>query len=622
MSQNQQVAAWGRLLNASMLAMRQQQFTEAAALLRQIVGTGSQKARQWPNFRQALQVYALALYRSGEIGESLIYQTKVLSLAPADLEARGNFLLLLKTGATHLPNTAEFRRVLHNVLEQADIGEYAVAAAQALLKDAAFAEVFELLRSGTEEQAAKALSQGRFRAMMQAPLLLLLLRNTLIPLPEYESVLRKLRKILLLTYARQLTQQAAASPGKIELEFIGALAHYIWLSEYAIPEDAQETALVEMLSRELEASLNFQPGPAWQTDLACHALYRSGLELSNCERLFDQPTANWKSYMRPLLREWRDYLEEQTLAGQIESLTPTGTGISEQVRRQYEENPFPRWRHDPVAHQRTTAAPWLADFAPGLRPPPGFDGAIDVLTAGCGTGLEPISLARQIQTRRFLALDLSRASLAYALRMARRLGLAEAIDFKQADITQLGGFTERFDLITASGVLHHLENPLAGWRILTELLKPGGVMLVSLYSASGRQSVIRARRLIAEQAWEATPERMRRLRRAVLAGEHEELKPLPLWRDFYNLSMFRDLVFHVNEHHFSIPLIQQHLAELDLRFICMRGLAPPLQARYRASFPQDTDGAAIANWARFEEEHPSTFMSMYGLVLQKPWAGG
>lgn len=147
-------------------------------------------------------------------------------------------------------------------------------------------------------------------------------------------------------------------------------------------------------------------------------------------------------------------------------------------------------------------------------------------------------------------------------------------------------------------------------------------MLVSLYSASARQPVTRARRLIAEQAWEAEPEAMRGLRRAVLAGEYPELKPLLRWRDFYNLSMFRDLVFHVNEHHYSIPLIERHLAELGLEFVCMRGLPPPLQAQYRNRFPHDADGGSLANWTQFEEQHPTAFASMYGLVLQKPLADG
>ncbi|MGD0960533.1 MAG: class I SAM-dependent methyltransferase [Methylomonas sp.] len=616
MSPDRPYTAWNRLLSESLRAMRGQRFSEAAALLRPIVGGDVRKAGLWPNYKQALTVYAGALYQCGEIRAALTYQTKLLNLAPGDLEARGNFLLLLKAGEAHLPDSAEFRRLLPTVLEQTDIGEYALVCAQALLKDAGFAEAFRLILNGAPpEPIFKALNQGRLRALMQAPLLLLLLRRALIPAPAFETVFRKLRKLLLLAYAQP---GASARPGKPELEFIGALAHYVWLTEYAICEDEQETAIVNGLRQELDKEWNLPLSAERQTTLAYFALYRCGLELADCEILLWQAAAGWKSFLQPLALEWQGRLQERRLAAQIESLTPIAAGVSELVRRQYEENPFPRWKHDPAALRRTSAGWWLAGFAPGLRPPAGFDGPIDVLTAGCGTGLEPISLVRQIETRRYLAVDLSRASLAYARLMARRLGLESSIDFAQADITLLGGCAERFDLITASGVLHHLREPLAGWRILAGLLKPGGVMLVSLYSASARQTVNRARQLIAEQAWTAEPSVMRRLRQAVLAGEFEELKSLQQWRDFYNLSMFRDLVFHVNEHQYSIPLIERQLNELGLQFVCMRGLPAPLQARYRADFPDDPQSGSLANWANFEERHPTAFISMYGLVLQKP----
>ncbi|MBD9355281.1 class I SAM-dependent methyltransferase [Methylomonas albis] len=618
MSPNPQFPVWNRLLDESVQAMRQQRYSHTAALLHMIVGNGSRKARLWPHYRQALAAYAFALYRNGDIGQALVYQTQLLLLLPNDPEARGNFLLLLKAGVGRLPDSAEFRRVLHSVFARSDVGEYAVEIARSLLQDAVFSQAVELLLSAADTQIMRALRQGRLRALMQAPLFLQLLRGSLIPLPTFETALRRLRKALLLTYAAPGPAAESTRPGKLEWEFIGALAHYSWLTEYASAEDEQERTVVGLLRQQLEAGLSLPSEPSWQPALAYYAMYRSGLELSDCRAVFTQASVIWKPYLQPLIRDWRACLAERVLAAEIDSLTAIGGNISELVRRQYEENPFPRWQQDPVAHQRLTARRWLASFAHDLQLPIEFDGQVDVLTAGCGTGLEPISLVRQIQTGRYLALDLSRASLAYAKRMATQLGLADAIDFKQADITQLADFSEQFDLITASGVLHHLQNPLEGWRILTGLLKPGGIMLVSLYSEAARQTVVRARTLIAEHGWEATPERMRQFRQAILAGEYEALKPLLQWRDFYNLSMFRDLVFHVNEHRYSLPKIEQQLAELGLCFVSMRGLPMPLQAMYQAGFPQDSHGASLANWARFEEQHPNAFAAMYGLVLQKP----
>lgn len=620
MPPNKQFLLWDQIFNQSMLAFQQQHFNKAAELLRQIADADSKKAKQWPNYRRALSAHAFALYQTGSIEEALIYQTKLLSLLPGDAEARANFLLLLQVCMGHLPDSAEFRHVLYGVLSQTDIGEYAVIAAQALLKDTVFSTVCAQLLACDTSQAVKMLTQGRLRAFMQTPLLRLLLQSTLIPLPDFECLFRKLRKTLLLAYVQPSRLNEAGRPGRIEQEFSGVLANYLWLTEYAIAFDDEESALIDLLRQRLEAGLNVlaPPSAELQSDLAYLALYQTWLTLPGVETLLAQPLKQWKPYLQPLVKEWQVCQEEYGLQQQIANLTAINGEVSELVRRQYEENPFPRWKHDPLAHQKTSAKHWLTTVAPNLKLPLAFDNPVDVLVAGCGTGLEPVSLARQIETNRFLAVDLSRASLSYALRMAKQLGLASVIDFKQADLMQLGDYQERFDLITSSGVLHHLEEPLAGWQILTGLLKPGGIMLVSLYSEAARQTVGHARQLIAANAWQATPERMRRFRQEILDGKYETLKPLCLWRDFYNLSMFRDLVFHVNEHTFTVPLIKQHLAELGLQFIGMRGLSAPILARYRAEFPDDPHGNDLQHWASFEAQHPSAFASMYGLVLQKP----
>ena len=41
---------------------------------------------------------------------------------------------------------------------------------------------------------------------------------------------------------------------------------------------------------------------------------------------------------------------------------------------------------------------------------------------------------------------------------------------------------EKFDIIESAGVLHHMSEPMTGWRVLTDLLKPSGLMRIGLYS--------------------------------------------------------------------------------------------------------------------------------------------
>jgi len=78
-----------------------------------------------------------------------------------------------------------------------------------------------------------------------------------------------------------------------------------------------------------------------------------------------------------------------------------------------------------------------------------------------------------ISRRRVLAIDLSLSSISYAKRKTQEMGIHN-IEYAQADILKIGGITRTFDVIESVGVLHHLADPLAGWRTLVSRLRPGG----------------------------------------------------------------------------------------------------------------------------------------------------
>ena len=94
--------------------------------------------------------------------------------------------------------------------------------------------------------------------------------------------------------------------------------------------------------------------------------------------------------------------------------------------------------------------------------------------------------------------------------------LASRIDYAQADILKLGSIDRSFDVIDASGVLHHMADPLEGWRILLSLLRPGGLMHLGFYSEAGRSDVVAARAFIAERGFGSTPDDIRRCRQELL----------------------------------------------------------------------------------------------------------
>jgi 2-polyprenyl-3-methyl-5-hydroxy-6-metoxy-1,4-benzoquinol methylase len=110
-----------------------------------------------------------------------------------------------------------------------------------------------------------------------------------------------------------------------------------------------------------------------------------------------------------------------------------------------------------------------------------------------------------------LAVDLSLTSLCFAQRQTRALGLTN-IDYAQADILRLPSIGRMFDMIDATGVLHHLADPFAGWRALLSMLRPGGLMSLGLYSEIARRDIVYTRDFIAERGYRPTAEDIRRCR--------------------------------------------------------------------------------------------------------------
>ena len=107
----------------------------------------------------------------------------------------------------------------------------------------------------------------------------------------------------------------------------------------------------------------------------------------------------------------------------------------------------------------------------------------DVLIAGCGTGQHSIRSATRFKSSNVLAIDLSLSSLAYAKRKTEEHAIKN-IEYMQADILDLGKLNKKFDIIESAGVLHHMDNPMAGWKVLTDCLKSSGLMKIGLYRNS------------------------------------------------------------------------------------------------------------------------------------------
>jgi 2-polyprenyl-3-methyl-5-hydroxy-6-metoxy-1,4-benzoquinol methylase len=451
-------------------------------------------------------------------------------------------------------------------------------------------------------QLAVLLGAEGANAMAREAMLLALLQSKVIHDLELERLLTAVRRGLL-QYAIEADRQPIDDNG---LAFFCALAQQCFLNEYVFAlGDIEQAELQRVHDRIVDALQG--GGEIAPLDVIVAASYLPLHRLPGASSLLAR---SWPDAVgRLLTQQIREPLEEESDRNNIPALTPIDDAVSLQVQHQYEESPYPRWTAVPQI-EPTTVVHFLRDrlnIVPISWPQTTV--GVDILIAGCGTGSHSIDSALRFPQAHILAIDISRTSLAYARRKSRALGLTN-IEYGLADILKLASLDQRFDVIETVGVLHHLADPAAGWRVLLSLLRPHGLMLVGLYSATARQSLTAARAFIAERGYRATDIRACRQELIQRFG-------MPPFRDFSSTSGCRDLLFNVMEHQFTIPQIEAFLDENHLTFLGFEQLPPDVLRQFRQQF---SDAGALHNlglWHAFEQMNPLTFGNMYFFWVQK-----
>jgi 2-polyprenyl-3-methyl-5-hydroxy-6-metoxy-1,4-benzoquinol methylase len=418
-----------------------------------------------------------------------------------------------------------------------------------------------------------------------------------------------------LTMARRALLEAASE--MIEsgdgIGFYSALARQCFINEYVFAVAADEGRKASDLRNLLSAALTADaPVPVlWLVAVAAYFPLHS-LPLS--ARLLER---SWPEEIVTLLtQQVREPAEERRIGATVPRLTEIEDDVSLLVQRQYEENPYPRWVKVPPPREADSIEAYLRQTFPLAT----FDRSpassrTEILVAGCGTGQQSIRTSQQFPKARILAIDLSRSSLAYAIRRTRELNVL-SIEYAQADLLKLSSLGRQFDVIMAGGVLHHLADPWTGWRILLSLLRPGGFMFLGLYSKVARRDVVRLRKSIAEQGYGSTADEIRRCRQDLMNSGNGVGSADGRPSDLFTISGCRDLLFHVQEHCVTPTEIERFLQENNMAFLGFDIAAEVLQS-YRLRFPRDRAATNLAQWQVFENENPDTFVGMYQFWIQK-----
>ncbi|MBT3351142.1 MAG: methyltransferase domain-containing protein [Nitrospinaceae bacterium] len=394
-----------------------------------------------------------------------------------------------------------------------------------------------------------------------------------------------------------------------------------FINEFVFSVGAEEKQLIEEIRAEIEGALEagVSVEPALEEKLLLLAMYEPLFNLSSAHVIRDFPRESWSLEFQEILdTTFFVRFEEEVIKNEVKSISGVEDATSEAVRAQYEDNPYPRWISRTPTRKMNFSG-YLKQVTPRFTPQAMFNEPIRILVAGCGTGQQPISTAIAIRCE-VLAVDLSRASLAYAIRMARKMKI-DNVEFVQGDILELSALEERFHVIECAGVLHHMKEPVRGLSVLEKLLLPGGVMKIGLYSAIARRKIIEARDYIESNGLKPGHEDIRAFRRDELMSAADRFD-IKRHGDFYSLSTCRDLLFHVQEHDLTLHEVRELIDSQNLNFIDFEFIESKHRERYAERFPDDTTMINLDNWERFEEEFPDTFLGMYQFWCQKAGEAG
>ena len=553
-----------------------------------------------PDYAEAHSNLGNTLHELGRIDEALASHTQAIALKPDDAEAYVNLGIAIENVEFNSSNPKLYTPLTQlltagNFTRPNDVAGSILS----LLKHDI--QIKDLM---LEKNFALSLSEvtSIIGSLDKFPLLHHLMRVCPLPELQFEELFVAVRSLLL-----KNLDKMEVSPELIY--FLSTLSMHCFTNEYVYTESDEETHLIGELQVEISQTLAQSEQPE-AIKILCLASYRSLHQYDWCQKL--ECLDNLEEVKRRLIEE---PLLEKMIAKDIPVLEEISDDVSLKVREQYEENPYPRWVRLGVSIKAKPIVAVCDELKLQLHSKNIKNvTAPAILIAGCGTGQHSIGTASRFSNCHVTAVDLSLASLAYAQRKSNELRFTN-IDYLQADILHLHQMGKEFDIIESSGVLHHMDEPMGGWRVLVDLLKPGGLMRIGLYSELARQHIVEVRKEIAALRLGTSEADIRKFRQSLAESHDENHQLLSTSGDFFSLSTLRDLIFHVQEHRFTLPQIKNCLDELGLKFCGFEN--KDVISSFREFHGREADIYDLALWHQYEKSNPHTFRGMYQLWCQK-----
>ena len=87
--------------------------------------------------------------------------------------------------------------------------------------------------------------------------------------------------------------------------------------------------------------------------------------------------------------------------------------------------------------------------------------------------------------------------------------------------------------------------------------------------------------------------------------------------DFFTTNECRDLLFHVQEHRFTLPQIEAALTSLHLEFLGFEMRNRNVVRKFKESHANSSALASLSLWHEFELDNPDAFIGMYQFWCKK-----
>ncbi len=565
-----------------------------------------------PNNAQFHYNLSQAYWQMDNIEQSFLFALSALQLQEENLLYRQNFIQALAV-IQKIPNSPEVIKQIEQSYNVEGVGwQNLLGPSLAVLRQqTAFFRLRESAISNDYDLIYYFINTEELDQLLKNKLLLHCLTHTVITFEDDERLFTLLRRALL-----NLAIEKNYILKNHKIAMIAALSCQCFNNEYAFAQSDDETSKIDNITA-LLSNINFDKSLSIENQviLILFAMYRPLYTIKNLkDHAFNKTAHQSEQWSLMIERQLIHAQEEQKIMKNIESLTQIEDQTSQAVQGQYEDSPYPRWLSINLTKPRNYRE-ILQRLFPHFKAPVFSQSPMDLLIAGCGTGSHSTLTSTRFTDVNVLAIDLSRHSIAYARRMANRNHINN-LKFAQADILGLKNLDRRFHIIESIGVLHHMNKPEDGLRVLRDLLHEKGMINLGFYSSLARRHVTEARKYFKNIV--PTPSSIRQARQKVFSlAKDDPIRTITGISDFYSMSECRDLIFHTQERCYSIIEIKDLINNCGLKFIGFELPSPSTKKKYMEINPDDLQLNNLDKWAEYEALNPDTFIGMYTFWCQR-----